>query len=798
MAIMQTMIMRILLLCVPVAAFSVCAAAQIPDHDAGTLASPMSTRAGIVCTNSLCSAIYVSREGELREIIRGPGVGYGFTVSPDGSLLGLKCIDDDGLQAPAVLDPASGVLHRLHEPVQRAGQVSFSGNGRIAYTIGNELLVTDGNAVQRYDLGTYVNQAPISPDGSAVAYNDADDQIHIRTLRTGEDVTVTDGSQGYHSPQWSPDGRKLLVSIFGGRWVVSDVSLQRTYSPVSGKHPSWYPDSRHAVFERDSIIEGTRLVGADLFIAGYTGGNAIQVTTTSDLLEMDPSVAPDGSILYHTCGLRDIRAVRLSDGVLAVRPLASLPAPIAIVPAPAPRGGTSVTQLNIPYVHQVYDTPDWFNGHSACAPTQAIMVIGYYGLLPGWVISCAEPFGHPSALGNYVADKYRFGGKEFSAAAAAGDTYGAGGYGFMWSTGSPHTRMADYFRAHGMTATQTEGTPHSTALAEVTAGYPFSMCVGLTSAYHLVVAHGVGDEPHTLIFNDPYGDKNRGYMNYYGKNVRYDWPGYNNGYQNLTDVAWCIATRASVAAHADTLVDDLQFARGFTMRNAPPSSMWYYKDLLRGINNHMWYTTTKAGDMDTCSVTWVPVLPQDGIYEVLAYIPVSKATAAPYYVNHATGTQKVVINQRSFSEAWASLGEYAFLASGGASVSLGDAGSIPGQDIVFDAVRWSYRGPLATVASRDRVPSGLTLEPNFPNPFNPTTSIGYSVGVDSRGSLVAAMVRLAVYDMLGREVAVLVDERKTPGFYATTWDALGLASGMYVCRLSAGNSAVSRMMMLMK
>jgi hypothetical protein len=793
----MTMTIRILFLCSLIVTIHACAAAQTPEEDAGTLASPKYTRAGTVCTNSFHSAIYIDRDGELRELVRGPGIGYGLTVSPDGSLLGLKRIDEHGLQAPIVLDPASGSLRQLHEPVERAGQVSFSADGRMAYTIGTELLITNGIAVQRYDLGYYVNQAPISPDGSAVAYNDEEDQIHIRTLPGGQDVTATAGPRGYHSPQWSPDGRKLLISALGGQLLVYDLATRKSYALGAGKQPSWSPDSRTIVFERD-VIEGTRLIGADLFVVGYAGGIAVPLTNTSDRIEMGPSFTPDGGIVYHTYAQRDIRGINASNAVLTASPLSHLPSPLAIVPATPPRSNPAVTQLNIPYVHQVYDTPAWFNGHSACAPTQAIMVIGYYGLLPGWVINCPEPFSHPNSLGNYVADKYRFGGKEYSATAASGSTYGAGGYGFMWSTGSPHTRMADYFRAHGMTATQTEGTPHSTALAEVGAGYPFSMCVGLTSAYHLVVAHGTGDEPHTLIFNDPYGDKNSGYMNFYGKNVRYDWPGYNNGFQNLTDVAWCIATRATVAAHADTLVDDLQFARGFTMRNTPPSSMWLYKDLLRGINNHMWYTTTKAGDTDTCSATWVPVLPQDGVYEVLAHIPVSKATAAPYIVKHANGTQKVVINQKSFSEAWASLGEFPFSATGGASVTLGDAGSIAGQDIIFDAVCWSYRGPLSGVASGAPVRQNFSLEPNYPNPFNPVTSIGYSVGVDSRGSLVTTMVRLAVYDMLGREVAALVNEKKAPGNYEVQFNASGLASGIYFYRLTADGFMQSRKMQLLR
>jgi beta-glucosidase len=107
---------------------------------------------------------------------------------------------------------------------------------------------------------------------------------------------------------------------------------------------------------------------------------------------------------------------------------------------------------------------------------------------------------------------------------------------------------------------------------------------------------------------------------------------------------------------------------------------------------------------------------------------------------------------------------------------------------------------------RTQVPNACTLEQCFPNPFNPATSIGYSVGVvglpagqaGGQSSVVSSNVRLAVYDMLGREVAVLVDERKQPGVYAATWNAAGMASGVYIYRLTTNNSTLCRSMVLLK
>ena len=59
-------------------------------------------------------------------------------------------------------------------------------------------------------------------------------------------------------------------------------------------------------------------------------------------------------------------------------------------------------------------------------------------------------------------------------------------------------------------------------------------------------------------------------------------------------------------------------------------------------------------------------------------------------------------------------------------------------------------------------------------------------------------MKLAVYDLLGREVAVLVNERKEPGSYTVTWDGGAMASGMYVYRIQSGSIVQSRRMMLLK
>jgi photosystem II stability/assembly factor-like uncharacterized protein len=97
-----------------------------------------------------------------------------------------------------------------------------------------------------------------------------------------------------------------------------------------------------------------------------------------------------------------------------------------------------------------------------------------------------------------------------------------------------------------------------------------------------------------------------------------------------------------------------------------------------------------------------------------------------------------------------------------------------------------------------RLPSTIKLAQNHPNPFNPSTAIKYTVGgVGGQGSGIGN-VKLIVYDLLGREVAVLVNERKSPGSYEVSFDGSGLPSGVYICRLIAGSYVQSRKMMLLR
>ena len=133
-------------------------------------------------------------------------------------------------------------------------------------------------------------------------------------------------------------------------------------------------------------------------------------------------------------------------------------------------------------------------------------------------------------------------------------------------------------------------------------------------------------------------------------------------------------------------------------------------------------------------------------------------------------------------------------------------------------------------------PLMFELQQNYPNPFNPTTTIKYSISTQQvslrapmqseRGNLSnisqsltkptdcfgrsslamtktfsrndAVNVNLTVYDVLGRKVATLVNERQAPGNYSVRFNAENLASGIYFYKLSAGEINITKKMILMK
>ncbi len=103
---------------------------------------------------------------------------------------------------------------------------------------------------------------------------------------------------------------------------------------------------------------------------------------------------------------------------------------------------------------------------------------------------------------------------------------------------------------------------------------------------------------------------------------------------------------------------------------------------------------------------------------------------------------------------------------------LGASSSSPHQGSFFIVDDLAF-GALATAIGRTAVPTGFRLDQNYPNPFNPSTTISYQLAERSH-------VSLRVFNVLGSEVATLVDTQKEPGQYVVNWNASNLPSGMYL------------------
>ncbi len=200
----------------------------------------------------------------------------------------------------------------------------------------------------------------------------------------------------------------------------------------------------------------------------------------------------------------------------------------------------------------------------------------------------------------------------------------------------------------------------------------------------------------------------------------------------------------------------------------------------------------------TGTLTWiVPSVPADGSYDIAFGFKMNNGTPKTQYVNVNGVRQDTVVFVGASASAWY---------EAPATVHLRQ-----GSDTIQVELWWGYMSfdylavPTALVTTSVKVspavPASFVLSQNYPNPFNPTTTISYQVPV-------ASLVRLSVYDLLGREVAVLVNEQRTPGTYTVRFSGIGgsvsggdgrnLASGAYFYRMSAGSFVQTKRMMLVR
>ena len=124
-------------------------------------------------------------------------------------------------------------------------------------------------------------------------------------------------------------------------------------------------------------------------------------------------------------------------------------------------------------------------------------------------------------------------------------------------------------------------------------------------------------------------------------------------------------------------------------------------------------------------------------------------------------------------------------------INAGDPELLFDPDSTIADIGAFYYHQVATETPNVYLPNAYALHPNFPNPFNPTTTIRYDVKQ-------AGQVQLTIFNLLGQKVASVMDRQHLPGSYTVLWNAAGLSSGVYLCRMEAGGFTQTRKLVLLK
>jgi hypothetical protein len=200
---------------------------------------------------------------------------------------------------------------------------------------------------------------------------------------------------------------------------------------------------------------------------------------------------------------------------------------------------------------------------------------------------------------------------------------------------------------------------------------------------------------------------------------------------------------------------------------------------------------TQKGTGDA-TASFAVTVPKKAVYDLYAWWPntLLNAQDVPFIVTHATGRETLKINQNLNPSRWNRIGSYLFGGENTNTVVVTN-GATAGTLICVDAIRLISYDSNTTYSQRERTPRSYDLLKIFPNPFNAETTIQFHLNQTGQ-------VRLRMYDLLGREVALLVGERRDPGDYQVRWNAGRLPSGVYICRMDAGTGTTHLKALLLK
>ncbi len=221
-----------------------------------------------------------------------------------------------------------------------------------------------------------------------------------------------------------------------------------------------------------------------------------------------------------------------------------------------------------------------------------------------------------------------------------------------------------------------------------------------------------------------------------------------------------------------------------------------------------WFASANAGYWGNTPAQITPVgdgssyaefklgLPVNAIYELYGWWVSSsnRCQDTPFIITHKNGKDTVRVNQVQNGSMWKLIGTYQFSSDTSQKVIISNAGT-PGTSttyVVADAIKLVSYDPATPVdEEKNFIPTEFELYQNYPNPFNPTTNIQYAIANRQ-------YVTIKIFDILGKEIATLVNGFKSTGKYEIIFDASKLSTGIYFYKLTSGNINLIRKMVLLR
>ena len=183
-----------------------------------------------------------------------------------------------------------------------------------------------------------------------------------------------------------------------------------------------------------------------------------------------------------------------------------------------------------------------------------------------------------------------------------------------------------------------------------------------------------------------------------------------------------------------------------------------------------------------------PGLKTAAAYEVYAWwvAASNRCKDTPFVIRHYHGVDTVRLDQTANGSSWVKVGMFNFTGDTSEALIISNAATV-GDYVVADGVKfvtYDTSGFSNIRHNFEKPVDHFELFQNYPNPFNPVTTIRYTVGTHHD---VPVLIDLSIYNLSGQKVATLVSAKQSAGHYEVQWDASGMASGVYLYRLSTGS-----------